>query len=70
MKTHQLTYRSAHAFVKHTPSARWDGWDIVTFSPDNRAFYSTAGRFYNGQWGFEHRFKPTSKGTWFVNVAG
>lgn len=46
---------------------RWDGWDIVFFSPNDQAFYSRNGAFRNGAWGYENRATVNNKGEWEVD---
>lgn len=45
---------------------RFDNYDIVFFKPAPNAFYSRAGRFRNGQWGYENRFEIGTDGKWRV----
>lgn len=61
-----LNYNSAHAFVHATPTARWDGWDIIFFSPTPAGFSHTKGSFHEGQWGIESRVRPNGRGLWSV----
>lgn len=70
MRTLRLNDRSANAYVAKTPTARWDGWDIVLFTPSESAWHSPSGVFdrRHNAWGFEKRVKLTDKGFWFVNV--
>lgn len=63
-----LDYTSAHVFVENSKNVRWDGWDIVTFEPKDKAILSKRGVFRNGQWGLEHRVKVDDNGLWSVKV--
>lgn len=46
---------------------KWDGWDIVFFSPDRTAARDPKGRRNGSLWGFETRISPDSQGKWLVN---
>lgn len=63
-----LGYDKIDKFVSKEQSAgndlRWDGWDLVFFYPRLGAVYSRAGKYHNGQWGFETRVSPDNKGKW------
>lgn len=48
-------------------NVRWEGWDMVFFKSDRRALRSAKGRRNGGQWGFETRIYPNSKGVWLIN---
>lgn len=68
--------RAADNFVRNTTidkdgySARWNGWNLQTFVPDQRAFTNPRGSFdrATGQWGFLYHFAITDKGHWIVKV--
>lgn len=68
-----LTLNNAEGFVrKHARrgvSVKWDGWAMVFFKADRRAYKSPDGRFdrATGEWGFETRVVPNSKGNWMVS---
>jgi hypothetical protein len=70
LKDRTLDYRQAHEFVTRTRTARWEGWDIVNFFPNPRAFYRPDGVFdrKTSRWGFEQRSTPKANGTWTVKV--
>jgi hypothetical protein len=70
LETRILDETSADNFVQRSKNVRWDGWDIVKFSPNPRAVYSVDGRFdrSSGLWGIEHRFSPGPDGLWRVKV--
>ena len=61
-----LNYDTAHTYVERTKKARWDGWDIVLFSPGEYGWNNPRGAFRNGQWGTEQRIAPNSRGLWVV----
>lgn len=46
---------------------RWEGWDIVFFSPNEGGFYSRNGAYRNGTWGFENRATVNTKGEYEVD---
>ena len=69
-----LTLKSldkAERFVKRQKDkgndVRWEGWDIVFWSPNDQAFYSRNGAYRNGAWGFENRAAVNTKGEWEVD---
>lgn len=61
-----LDYSAAHKFVERNRSARWEGWDILIFSPTQYGFSHPEGAFVNGKWGMQVRVKPDSKGLWHI----
>lgn len=68
-----LDYDNVDGFVrKHQKrgiNVRSEGWDIVFFKPDKRAYRQVKGRYdrTTGEWGFETRVSPNSKGNWMVS---
>lgn len=70
LDTRILNSASAEEFVKRARNTRWDGWDIVTFVPNPRAYLMQNGRFdrETSRWGIEYRVSPDSAGNWTVMV--
>lgn len=68
--TRVLNIASAEEFVSRNANVRWDGWNIITHVPNDKAFFMTKGRFNQstGQWGLEHQTAPDSNGTWKVRI--
>lgn len=69
-----LTLKSidkAESFVAKQQAAgnnvRWEGWDLVFFTPDDQAYYSRNGAFRDGSWGFLNRSAVTTKGEWKID---
>lgn len=70
LDTRVLNLASAEEFVNRTRNVRWEGWDIVTFVPQPRAYVMPNGRFNreSGKWGLEYRSTPDRNGNWTVTV--
>lgn len=74
--TIRLTPRAAETFVRKSSSldngyvASWDGWTIVTFVPDKRAYTNRRG-VYNrtlGLWGYNYLSRLTDSGKYIVRL--
>lgn len=65
-------YDEAHAYVDHTPAARWDGWNIHYFTPNPAAFFSKDGVYdrSTGRFGYIYVIRPNKDGQWRVRVNG
>lgn len=67
-----LTEDTADLFVQQQQSrgndVYWDGWDIVSFTPNPTAFSKTDGAFRNGEWGYISRDSVNADGTWRVSL--
>ena len=67
-----LGWKAAHAYVAREAAAGndvyWDGWTIVKFTPNRAAFMRKAGRFRNGQWGYENRTPVNDNGKWVIRA--
>lgn len=61
-----LGYEDAHRYVDRTKRARWEGWDIVIFSPNEHGWNNVKGAFRNGRWGMEQRVTVNGDGNWIV----
>lgn len=70
LDTRILNLASAEEFVKRTSNVRWEGWDLITFVPQPRAYMMPKGRYdrESGRWGFEYRSSPDKMGNWTVSV--
>lgn len=70
LDTRILNLASAEEFVNRARNTRWEGWDIVTFVPQPRAYLMPRGKFdrESGKWGVEYRATPDSNGNWTVTV--
>lgn len=70
MNTTILDYDEAHAFVdegqRRGKAVFWDGWNIVFFKPNDRAYFAKNGRFVGGRWGFCTVVTPDENGRWKV----
>lgn len=51
-----LGYDAAHAYVSKTTGAFWDGWEVVLWKSNPRAYKRTDGMFRDGQWGTAFTF--------------
>ena len=60
----------ADKFVNKTRNTRWDGWDIITFVPNERAYMHKRGTYNRvvNRWGFEYKYPVTEQGTWNVKA--
>jgi hypothetical protein len=63
-----LGYDAAHAYVNKTPGAFWDGWEVVIWKSNPRAYKRTDGMFRNGRWGTARRFSVTTSGKWRLPI--
>jgi hypothetical protein len=67
-----LDYSSAHAFVRDQrrkgADVRWEGWDIVFWSPTHYGFTNKNGAFNKskGRWGMESRVTVSDDGCWKI----
>lgn len=65
-----LTHNEVDGFVEKLQrkgvDVRWDGWDIVFFTPKPDARRSVNGR-WRGTWGFEKTVSPNSEGNWLLD---
>lgn len=65
-----LDYDAAHTFVEQharMSDVRWEGYDMVFFTPTHYGFSNPKGAFRKGRWGMEYRVSPDDKGIWKVN---
>lgn len=46
----------------------WDGWDIVSWRPNNAGFLRSDGAFMYGRWGVRRIIKPNKYGKYRVSV--
>lgn len=63
----KLNYQDAQQYVESTRFAEWDGWDILVFKKNPRAYTDPRGIRKNGEWGFQTRIECNSEGLWLVN---
>lgn len=70
LDTRILNAASAEEFVSNNKNVRWEGWDIVTHVPNDKAFFTDKGRFdcVTGTWGLQYRVGPDSQGNWKVRI--
>lgn len=65
------TLEAAESFVEQQSNLgkdiRWDGWDIVSFVPNERAVFSPTGAFRNNRWGYENRSIVSGEGVWHID---
>ena len=67
-----LDLNQAEAFVTkesdrgHT--MYWEGWDIVSWRPNNVGYMRSDGAFKYGRWGTMRRIKPNRFGKYRVSV--
>lgn len=68
----KMNYKNVDKIVERQQSrgidVRWQGWDLIYFTPDNRALYSKDGhrRVIKGKsvWGYETKLIPNEHGNW------
>jgi hypothetical protein len=55
-------------YLSKNPNAYWEGWDLVIFTPDAKAWSNVRGVFdrANQAWGFVQRIKPNKHGKWII----
>lgn len=46
-------------YIAASPDIRYEGWDIVVFKANDKAYTDPKGKFHNGRWGYEQRFLGT-----------
>lgn len=46
--------------------ARWSGWEIVKFTPNEIAEFSPKGVFHDGTYGFQKTYQVSPDGKWYV----
>ncbi len=63
----KLNYDDAQKFVESKRFAEWDGWDILIFKKNPRAYTNPQGIRKNGEWGFQTRIQCNSEGYWLIN---
>lgn len=61
---------AAEEFVSKTPNTYWNGWNIVTFVPNGRAYIHKRGTYDRkfNRWGFTYTYPVTESGSWNVKV--
>jgi hypothetical protein len=45
----------------------WEGWDIMSFAPNEAAVYSKNGAYRHGAWGFQNRYAVNAQGEWEID---
>lgn len=72
LETRILNLASAEDFVARTRNVRWEGWDIVTFVPQPRAYLMPHGSWdrRTSRWGIEYRVSPNDNGLYEVKTHG
>ena len=70
LDTRILNAASAEEFVSNNDNVHWDGWDIITHVPNEKAYFTDKGRFdrISSRWGLEYRVSPDSQGNWKVRI--
>ena len=69
----ELTLKQADRFVEGSPSAKWDGWNIHIYHPQQNACLHKNGVFFNGNWCLRSIIMPNSEGKYVIskrNAAG
>lgn len=61
-----LNYEQAHKFVAKNRFVSWEGWDVVLFCPNRRAYYKKDGAFKYGKWGFVKKISCNNNGIWEI----
>jgi hypothetical protein len=76
--THDKVDNFVEKQVRLGNDVRWDGWDMIFFSPSPKGSYIpngvhrefpsilTGGEFRNGEWGYKTTVTPGSDGKWRV----
>lgn len=62
----RLNYEQAHEYVEKSPTAFWDGWDLVLFTPTRAGATSARGIYRDGRWGIAMRISPNAEGNWLI----
>lgn len=62
----RLDYEDAHAYVDKSPTAFWEGWTMVLFTPTQAGATSPRGIYRDGKWGIAMRVSPNSEGLWTI----
>jgi hypothetical protein len=62
----ELTLSQAERFVKGSPRANWNGWDIEIFRADPNSFMRSQGTFYKGRWCLKTTVVPNSEGKYVI----
>ncbi len=62
----KLNHDEAQEYVESTKFAEWDGWDILLFKPNKRAYTDSRGVRKYDKWGYETRIECNSEGYWLV----
>ena len=70
LDTRILNLAAAEDFVSKSRNSRWDGWTIVTFVPQPRAYLMPHGVWdrETSRWGLEYRVSPDRQGNYTVKV--
>jgi len=61
-----LTLSEAEVFVENNPNAKWDGWNIMLYTPNPNAFMRKAAGFHNGQWCLKATIAPNQEGRYVI----
>lgn len=68
-----LSLDEAETFVisegKKGRTMYWDGWEIVSWRPNNVGFMRSDGAFKHNRWGTLRRIKPNRYGKYRVSVS-
>ena len=61
-----LNLEQAEKFVKATPNAWWENYDMIVWTPTHTGWSKKNGRFHNDQWGTAKRIVVNHDGLWKV----
>lgn len=65
-KFRMLNLEQAEKFVKATPNAWWENYDLIVWTSTHTGWSKKNGRFHNDQWGTAKRIVVNNDGLWKV----
>lgn len=65
-KFRMLSLNQAEKFVRTTPNAWWENYDLIVWTPTHTGWSKKNGRFHDGQWGTAKRIVVNNDGLWKV----
>ncbi len=62
-----MNYDEAHKFVETAKAdVRWDGFDMIFFTPTHYGYTNPKGAYRRGKWGMQLTVPLSGDGTWKV----
>lgn len=62
-----LTIDQAEILVRKNKNYFWDGWTLLKFKANPRAYTNRNGSFKNGTWGFVTRIEANQEGKYVID---